>query len=222
MKNKFKLKSKKLTISPLDNNDIVSLRDAESDEHLRAAYGEMLDGCVKHPAERLWYTAWDISLPDGKVIGNLCFKGAPDKEYSVEIGYGINAPFEGKGYATEAVRLAVEWALAQQNCYYVLAQTEEGNRASERVLEKNGFLRSGEGDEGHLWEKERPDVAYLSIFMCLGLSIGLSFGLLYDSMSIGMCAGLGIGALIGILLDENERKHRVRAKIPTDDDKESK
>lgn len=195
----------------MDEDALALLRDSESDEHLRAAYGEMYDGCVAHPKDYMWYTAWKISLPGDIPVGDLCFKGPPDAENAVEIGYGIYSSYEGKGYATEAVHLAVEWALAQKNCFYVLAQTEEGNRASERVLEKNGFVRCGEGSEGHLWEKERPDVAYLSIFMCIGLSLGLVLGASFNHQTLGMCSGLGIGTLLGILIDENERRHRVRS-----------
>ena len=66
-----------------------------------------------------------------------------------EIGYGILEEYQSQGYATEAVGAAANWALKQSNVTRVEAETEPDNRASQRVLEKCGFLPSGTfGEEG--------------------------------------------------------------------------
>jgi ribosomal-protein-alanine N-acetyltransferase len=67
----------------------------------------------------------------------------------VEIGYGIFEEYQGQLYATEAVGAAVNWALQQPGVTRVEAETALDNRASQRVLEKCGFLPSGTiGEEG--------------------------------------------------------------------------
>ena len=77
------------------------------------AYREMGDGVLKYPDQALWYTAWRIVLnKTGETVGDLCFKGLPDSGRP-EIGYGILPEWEGKGYATEAVRAACSWTLSQ-------------------------------------------------------------------------------------------------------------
>ena len=80
---------------------------AEEDEDLRKAYREMLEGCLAHPEQREWYAMWMIEKTDGTLIGDLCFKWVQD-DRNPEIGYGIREAFQGQGYATEAVRLALQ------------------------------------------------------------------------------------------------------------------
>ena len=75
-------------------------------------------------------------------------KGLND-DGSVEIGYGISAKYQGCGYATEAVDAMVSWALRQSEVRRVDAETEPDNKASQRVLEKCGFIPAGTtGEEG--------------------------------------------------------------------------
>jgi RimJ/RimL family protein N-acetyltransferase len=66
---------------------------------------------------------------------------------AVEIGYGINASEYGRGYASAAVRLLVDglWKrrVVPSQLSEITARTAVDNRASERVLEKNGFVRTG-------------------------------------------------------------------------------
>ena len=66
-----------------------------------------------------------------------------------EIGYGILDEFQGQGYATEAVKLALKWAFEHPQVLAVEAESDPDNAASQRVLEKCGFLATGAiGEEG--------------------------------------------------------------------------
>ena len=133
----------------------VALRDEmvrfiadQTDEIMIAAYREMLQGAIDHPEQWNWYAIWMIEEKDGTHVGDLCFKGL-NPDGSVEIGYGILEDFCGRGYATEAVRAAVEWAFLQPGVTRVEAETEPGNAASQRVLANCGFLPTGTtGEEG--------------------------------------------------------------------------
>ena len=140
--------TERLQIRIASDAEMRELIAAQTDEGLKAAYGEMLSGCTAHPAQREWYAVWLISLPDGTRIGELCFKGlSPDG--IAEIGYGLSPEFWGKGYATEAVTAAVKWALKQPGVTAVEAETDEENIASQRVLAKAGFVPTGaRGEEG--------------------------------------------------------------------------
>ena len=124
---------------------------------LREAYTEMLNGALAHPNERAWYAIWMIALRNGTHVGELCFKGvSPDG--AVEIGYGIDESFEGHGYATEAVNAVTAWAFQQDGIARIEAEAEEENVASLRVLEKSGFVPTGErGEEGprFVWKNKQ-------------------------------------------------------------------
>lgn len=120
----------------------------QTDEELRKAYQEMLDGYLAHPEQGEWYAIWMVTRRDGVQVGDLCFKGL-NEDGSVEIGYGINDELQGQGYATEAVIAAVDWALKQNGVSRVEAETEPNNAASQRVLAKCGFVPNGLiGEEG--------------------------------------------------------------------------
>ena len=127
----------------------------QSVDVLKAAYTEMLEGCLAHPEQWEWYAIWMIELKDGTHIGELCFKGITG-DGTTEIGYGIAEDYQGCGYASEAVRAAVAWALRQDAVTCVSAEVDAENTASIRVLEKTGFAPTGKtGQEGPLYRKSR-------------------------------------------------------------------
>ncbi len=78
-----------------------------------------------------------------RLVGDAGFKGPPDDEGAVEIGYGIVSAFRGRGYATEAVRALIAYARRQPAVREVLATCFASNAGSRRVLEKSGFRHVG-------------------------------------------------------------------------------
>ena len=148
----------RLNIILLSDEEIQATIQGEPIPELRQAYSEMLDGSRAHPDMREWYAVWDIRLSGQPetTVGNLSFKGLT-ADGMAEIGYGISPEYEGRGYATEAVRAMVEWAAAQAGVKRIEAETELDNCASQRVLEKVGFVRTGEiGEEGprYYWKSK--------------------------------------------------------------------
>ena len=140
--------TERLKICIASDDEMRALIAEQTDEGLKAAYGEMLEGCIAHPAQRQWYAVWLIERKDGGRIGELCFKGL-SPEGTAEIGYGLSPEFRGKGYAAEAVTAAVEWALNQPGVTAIEAETDDENTASQRVLAKAGFVPTGaRGEEG--------------------------------------------------------------------------
>jgi len=125
-------------------NIIEAIIGEEIDPEMKQAYSEMLDGCKQNPNQRIWYAIWNMQLNDGSAtnVGDLSFKGL-DANGIVEIGYGIKKAYEGMGYMTEAVTAMARWASKQMGVKYVEAETDPDNRASQRVLEKAGFIPNG-------------------------------------------------------------------------------
>ena len=112
-------------------------------------YGQM----VGEAAANAGWGIWLILLPaEGMLAGDIGFKGSPDAEGTVEMGYSVLPAFQGRGIATEAARSLVAWAQAQPRVRRVVAECLANNAASARVLEKVGFQRSGERDDLLLWE----------------------------------------------------------------------
>lgn len=103
----------------------------------------------------------DIERP--AAVGALGILGQVE-DGSVEIGYGVNPSEHGRGFATAAVGLLVRGLLDRTvvpaRLTEIIAKTAVDNRASERVLEKNGFVRTGTDhneEDGDLitWSRRR-------------------------------------------------------------------
>lgn len=154
---KFKyteIRTQRLIISPLTNEEMKEWIRKENNSDLKQAYEQMLTGCVNHPEQRLWYAIWNMKVlgKDYLSVGDLCFKGLTNRG-AVEIGYGIKKEYEGQGYMTEAVQAMAYWASQQEGVENVEAETESDNHASQRVLEKAGFYQNGVmGKEGPRYE----------------------------------------------------------------------
>lgn len=144
------IETNRLKIYPASQKQMETFIASQSDDVLKAAYTEMLDGCLSHPDMREWYAIWMVELKDNTHIGELCFKGINNGE--AEIGYGISDDYRGCGYATEAVSALTDWAFMQPGVIHIIAETEGSNAASQRVLEKTGFVPTGEtGSEGPMY-----------------------------------------------------------------------
>jgi RimJ/RimL family protein N-acetyltransferase len=97
---------------------------------------------------------WFATLADdGRVVGDCGTHGRVDSDGRVEIGYGLAAPFRGRGLGTEMVRSLTEWVAGQPDVRAVTASVEVGNEPSRRLLERLGFVLVDEA-EGH-WQLER-------------------------------------------------------------------
>ena len=149
------IETTRLLVHTASYEEMLRIIDDETNDVLRKAYEEMLQGCLDHPEQWVWYAIWIIECKDGSHVGDLSFKGV-SADGSVEIGYGIGETQRGHGYATEAVDAAVMWALQQPGITRVEAETDPDNRASQRVLEKCGFAPLGiNGEEGPRFARTR-------------------------------------------------------------------
>jgi GNAT superfamily N-acetyltransferase len=100
-----------------------------------------------------------VERSSGAVVGGAGFKGPPESG-ETEIGYNIVPSRQGRGYATEAVGTLLTMAWAHPQARSVTANTDLGNVASQRVLEKAGFALAATTDEKH-YRIHRPATAAL-------------------------------------------------------------
>jgi RimJ/RimL family protein N-acetyltransferase len=80
-----------------------------------------------------------VRSSDDLVVGDIGFHGPPNPGGSVTVGYGLAPGARGQGYATEALRAVVEWALSQPEVVAVEADTTHANLPSQRVMERAGM-----------------------------------------------------------------------------------
>jgi [ribosomal protein S5]-alanine N-acetyltransferase len=107
---------------------------------IERAFCASLERIRSNPEERLWGDRLIITREgERRLVGSVIFHGRPDSDGVVEMAYGVEQESQGCGYATEATRAALEWALAQECVRAVTAATFPWHTASVRVLEKLGM-----------------------------------------------------------------------------------
>jgi len=80
---------------------------------------------------------------DGVFIGWCAFMNWDPTFRSAMMGYCLAEAAWGQGFATEAAGALLQWAFDTLDLNRVQSGADTRNRASERVLEKLGFVREG-------------------------------------------------------------------------------
>lgn len=101
-------------------------------------------------AER--FGVWVMIERDSRsVVGDIGFKGPPGDMGRIEIGYSVIPSRRRRGYAKEAARALIDWALSEPKVRVIVADCHPGNVPSIRTLERVGFHRTGETDGEIRW-----------------------------------------------------------------------
>jgi RimJ/RimL family protein N-acetyltransferase len=96
----------------------------------------------RDPDAWLWGARVLVTKGEPLVVGSVVLNGRPEGGI-VEVAYGVDEAWQGRGFATEGTGAVVKWALAQRDVLRVQACTFPWHRASQKVLEKIGMHRVG-------------------------------------------------------------------------------
>lgn len=81
---------------------------------------------------------------DGELVGSIGLILQQDVyRKSAEIGYWIGEPFWGKGIASKAVELILDYGFKNLDIVRIFTGIFDYNIASQKVLIKNGFVKEG-------------------------------------------------------------------------------
>lgn len=88
-----------------------------------------------------WYQV-GIYLREGdKLIGDCGFRVPADKLEQVEVGITVAPEFQGKGYATEALRVLLKYLFVELRKHRVFGSVDPRNESSMRLLERVGMRK---------------------------------------------------------------------------------
>jgi ribosomal-protein-alanine N-acetyltransferase len=109
---------------------------------------------------KYWLTYWLIIIRDIPFgAGLIGFKGFPNENGEVEIGYGIDPEYQSRGYVTEAVKEMMKWAFREKACQSIVALgVQKTNIPSRRVLEKVGMTIVEETNETFSYKVTRKGI----------------------------------------------------------------
>jgi ribosomal-protein-alanine N-acetyltransferase len=100
---------------------------------------------------------WGISLKeDSKLLGIIGYYRMQPENYRAEIGYILLPEFHGKGIIPEAVNTLITYGFHVLQLHSIEAVIDPENFASEKVLQKCGFVK-----EAHLKEAEFYEGTFL-------------------------------------------------------------
>lgn len=149
----MELQTARLLLTPCTEKSLVTYttKGYELGPHIQT-YVEKLN---KDPSLFGWGVWLVVHKQTKKIIGDIGFKGKPDKAKSVEIGYGIAASEQNKGYATEAASCLIDWAFDSCMVHNITAECLADNIPSIHVLEKVR-MKNIHTDNGMLyWKLEK-------------------------------------------------------------------
>ena len=109
-----------------------------SDELLVSGFPYSRDAIRAAPDTRLWGDSLVLLRDEPRVIGSIVFHGHPTDGVA-EVGYSIEESHRKNGFAIEATRACVEWALAEPGIEAVQATTFEWHLASLGVIRGIGM-----------------------------------------------------------------------------------
>jgi ribosomal-protein-alanine N-acetyltransferase len=89
------------------------------------------------PSDSKWFV---VEKKDSSKIGFLYNELEASQ---IEIGYAMLPAERNKGYGTEAITIIVDYLFLTRQIEKIQATTDLRNKASAKVLEKNGFKREG-------------------------------------------------------------------------------
>ena len=158
------LKGKLVNIRPLESSDLDWFTEWNNDPHYTGPF-EPLEVNSRDKIEK-WYDSeknaewWVITDKLDNPVGQLVAGPQGDCYW---LGYILHPDHRGKGYATEAVKLLVDYLFRAKNLVRVQAECSLENKASVRVLEKAGFTYEGLRRKAVLIQGHFLDSAIFSI-----------------------------------------------------------
>ena len=148
------LETDRLILRQVTQDDANSLLKYLSDKDVMKYVGlepfKSIDDALD---EISWYTSivenstgirWGITLKDqGEVIGSCGFLNLASQHHRSEIGVELSSEHWGKGIASEAFGAVIRYGFEQMNLQRIEALIEPPNIPSQKLAERQGFIREG-------------------------------------------------------------------------------
>ncbi len=172
------IETPRLILRPLTPNDVPDLRRWLARDEIYTYWGRPASKGEREPEllfvdPRPWVKRkpspdfkWGVVLREtNAVVGDISIFDIENSRMG-SVGYRFDPEVWGRGYASEALAAAVEFVFTHTELDRLHATADVRNTASNRVLEKCGFMREGTVRHGkmvsaycdyHIWGMLRED-----------------------------------------------------------------
>ena len=108
---------------------------------------------LKYKDEVSGFYVWMVvKKEDMTIIGDAGFKGLPDEQGKIDIGFGLVEDKQRKGYGYEVAKALISWAFTRKDVKKITADCLIDNYGSIRVLQKCNMNEIGRDNELIFWE----------------------------------------------------------------------
>ena len=140
------MKQTKIALRPIPTTDAESIADILLDTSVKQSY--MVGDLAKEEAYQMGLRIASLSCTEDRYVRGIYMNNGlvgflndvEIKDGTIELGWVIAPAHQGNGYATEAVRIAID-DLFSKGYIRVIAGAFSENSASIRVMEKAGMIR---------------------------------------------------------------------------------
>ena len=158
-------------VTDTDVNEILELRsNPETMKYIPRPLLKTAEDALEHIAnidskiENLEGINWAITLKsDPKLIGIIGHYRIRPENYRAEVGYMLLPQFHGKGIIPEAIKEVVKYGFEEMKLHSIEAIIDPENLASEKVLQKNGFMKEAHLKENEFYEGQFLDTVIYSL-----------------------------------------------------------
>ncbi len=168
-----KIVTERLTLRVIDMGDVEALFSLRSDERVMRYIGrpkakeksdsiELIERNIQDLKENT-SISWAISLKDDHtLIGTIGYYRIKLEHHRGEVGYALHPDHWGKGIMCEALNAVTEVGFQQFGFHSIEGVTDPLNHASNRLLQRCGFIREGILKENYFWNGKFLDSAVYS------------------------------------------------------------
>ena len=107
---------------------------------------------------------WGISLKENpKLIGTVVYLNFKKENYRAEFGYALHPDYWRKGIMDEVAKAVIDYGFNVMKLHSIEANINPENIASQKLLEKNGFVKEAYFKENFFWQGKFLDSAIYSL-----------------------------------------------------------
>ena len=157
------LYKKHTKLRQIEESDLPKLRDWRNSPYVRAGTREFRPLSMVNQVRWLESLAGDqnnimFAIEVTELVGCCGLTNINFKEGHAEVSIYIGAEkWQGKGYATDTLRLLLEYGFKELRLHRIYAIIFEYNEASIKLFERNGFKLEGRHREARFWDGKFHD-----------------------------------------------------------------
>ena len=146
------IETNRIKLRPVDSKDKEQIFSYRSDSETNKYQGfvpkelnEVDEFIAKNPPKfnqpESWFQLVIIEKESAEIIGDIGVHFIGDDGFQCELGCTLNKKHQGKGFATEAMKITIDYLFNSLNKHRIIGSVDPNNSDSIRLLERLNFRK---------------------------------------------------------------------------------